>query len=106
MSLPATSQLVERLVRAGYVDRRPSEVERRRVELRLTDAGAAVLGEHDERTRTWLRRRLGSLDEERLRRLGAALEDLRALADGADDERDRDDGRDERDESGARRAAE
>jgi DNA-binding MarR family transcriptional regulator len=78
-SLPAASQLAERLVRAGLISRTASPTERRRVELRLTEAGARVLSERDARTRAWLGELLEDLDEERLARLIAALEDLRSV---------------------------
>ena len=78
-TLPAASQLVERLVRAGLVTRAQHPEERRRVELRLTDAGDVTLAECDARTRSWLCERLSGLDETELDRLGAALRELRTL---------------------------
>ncbi len=78
-SLPAASQLVERLVRAGLVTREQHAEERRRIELRLTDAGAAALADCDARTRAWLCERLSGLDEAELDRLAVALGDLRVL---------------------------
>lgn len=78
-SVPAASQLVERLVRAGLVTREPHPHERRRVELRLTDAGAATLEECDARTRAWLCERLSGLAEADLERLDATLRELREL---------------------------
>ncbi len=81
VSLPAASQLAERLVQAGLVSRTSNARERRKVELRLTSAGLAALAERDERTRAWLRDRLAGLEERRLARLLEALTDLRtALA--------------------------
>jgi DNA-binding MarR family transcriptional regulator len=83
-TLPATSQLVERLVRAGLVTRAQNPEERRQVELNLTEAGTAALGECDDRTRAWLCGRLTALDQRRLEALAAALEGLRsALSDEA-----------------------
>jgi DNA-binding MarR family transcriptional regulator len=78
-TLPSASQLVERLVRAGLVTRAQHPEERRRVELRLTDAGDATLAECDARTRSWLCDRLSGLDETELDRLASALRELRAL---------------------------
>jgi DNA-binding MarR family transcriptional regulator len=78
-SLPAASQQVERLVRAGFVSRLPSAQERRRVELRLTETGSETLAECDARTRAWLCDRLEALSPSELERLEAALHDLRAL---------------------------
>lgn len=78
-SLPAASQLVERVVQAGFVTRVQHPTERRRVELRLTDAGGAALAACDARTRAWLCERLAGLKDDELDRLADALNDLRAL---------------------------
>jgi DNA-binding MarR family transcriptional regulator len=78
-SVPAASQLVERLVRAGLVTREQHPREHRRVELRLTAAGAATLEECDARTRAWLCERLSGLAEADLARLEATLRELRGL---------------------------
>ena len=78
-TLPAASQLVERLVRAGLVTREQHLAERRRVELRLTEAGGATLAECDARTRAWLCERLSGLAGEKLDRLSGALQELRGL---------------------------
>jgi DNA-binding MarR family transcriptional regulator len=78
-TLPAASQLVERLVRAGLVTRVQAPEERRRVELRLTEAGGATLAECDARTRAWLCGRLSGLTDAELVRLAGVLGDLREL---------------------------
>ena len=78
-SLPAASQLVERLVQAGLIAREQHPRERRRVQLRLTDAGATALAECDARTRAWLCKRLSGLDESELDDLAGLLRDLRRL---------------------------
>jgi DNA-binding MarR family transcriptional regulator len=78
-TLPAASQMVERLVRAALVTRVQHLQERRRVELRLTEAGDATLAECDARTRAWLCERLSELDGAELDRLAGTLRELRAL---------------------------
>jgi DNA-binding MarR family transcriptional regulator len=78
-TLPAASQMVERLVRAGLVTRAQHAEERRRVELRLTETGDATLAECDARTRSWLCERLSGLDEAELDRLASTLRNLRVL---------------------------
>jgi DNA-binding MarR family transcriptional regulator len=78
-TLPAASQLVERLVRAGFVTRVQHPEERRRVELRLTEVGGATLAECDARTRAWLCERLAGLGENELGRLATTLAELRGL---------------------------
>jgi DNA-binding MarR family transcriptional regulator len=47
VALSTASRLVERLVAAGLVDRRTSEVNRREVTLRLTEHGAGTLSRYD-----------------------------------------------------------
>jgi DNA-binding MarR family transcriptional regulator len=81
-TLPAASQLVERLVRAGLVTREQHPEERRRVELRLTEAGGATLAECDARTRAWLCERLAGLADADLNRLARTLRELRDLMAG------------------------
>lgn len=78
VTLPAASQMVERLVRTGMMLRSVAPSERRRVELRITDAGAATLAECDARTRAWLCDRLEGMSEPEMERLAAALGELRA----------------------------
>ena len=77
-TLPAASQMVERLVRAGLVSRVQHPEERRRVELRLSDAGATALAECDAQTRAWLCECLSGLDAQRLDELLGSLRDLRS----------------------------
>ncbi len=79
IALPSASQLVDRRVRSGYLDKRHSARERRMVELSLTDRGREVLEERDARTRAWLRERLAALDPERRRALADGLAALRAI---------------------------
>jgi len=78
-SVPAASQLVDRLVRAGLLTRDQHPDEHRRVELRITAAGSATLEECDARTRSWLCERLSGLAAADLQRLEAALRELRGL---------------------------
>ncbi|HEY5486780.1 MAG TPA: MarR family transcriptional regulator [Candidatus Limnocylindrales bacterium] len=81
-TMPAASQLVERLVRAGLVTREQHPDDRRRVELRLTEAGGATIAECDARTRAWLCERLSGLEPEDLERLAGTLKELRDLLSG------------------------
>ena len=79
ISLPAASQLVDRLVRAGLLDRAIRPHERRHVELRLTDAGVAALADCDAATRDWLKARFEALGGERRDAIVEALGELRIL---------------------------
>ena len=78
-TMPAASQLVERVVRAGFLTREQHPTEHRRVELRVTDAGAAALAQCDERTRAWLCERLDGLDPEQLEAIATALRQVRSV---------------------------
>lgn len=77
-TLPAASQLVERLVRAGLVTRVQHPTERRRVELRLTTAGGEALAECDVRTRAWVCEKLSGLEARELEAMAGALRNLGA----------------------------
>jgi DNA-binding MarR family transcriptional regulator len=78
-TMPAASQLVERVVRAGFLTRQQDPRERRRVELHITEAGGAVLDLCDERTRAWLCERLDGLDPEQLEAIADALKQVRTV---------------------------
>jgi DNA-binding MarR family transcriptional regulator len=78
-TLPSASQLVERLVRSDFLLRSVAKAERRRMELRLTEAGESTLAECDARTRAWLCERLEPLSARDLDRLETALRDIRTL---------------------------
>jgi len=77
-TLPAASQLVDRLVQAGLVSKVKHAEERRRLELRLTELGVTTLGETDQETRAWLCRALSNLDSEQLERIEVSLRQVRA----------------------------
>jgi MarR family transcriptional regulator for hemolysin len=76
MSAPSASALVERLVRAGQVERETHPDERRRIRLRLTRRGLAHVTTARDAARAWLTRELGQLDARDLARLEAALDVL------------------------------
>jgi DNA-binding MarR family transcriptional regulator len=79
ISAPALSGHVDRLERAGLIDRVRSEDDRRRVGLVLTDEGAAVLKRVRALRTTWLTERLKELEPDELAAVEAALEPLRRL---------------------------
>ncbi len=88
-SLPATSELVARLVRQELVTRETDPGSRRRIRLALSATGLADLEAAELHTTAWLVDVVGQLDGDRARALVAALADLRSLvqraleADGA-----------------------
>lgn len=79
VSPPAMTKHVDRLERDGLVERRPSEEDRRRVGVTLTDEGQRLLRRVRSRRTAWLALRLGELDERELAALEAAVEPLTHL---------------------------
>jgi DNA-binding MarR family transcriptional regulator len=79
ISPPALSGHVDRLERAGLLERVRSSEDRRRVGLSLTDEGAKLLRRIRARRTTWLSGRLAELDASDLDALAAAAPALRRL---------------------------
>jgi DNA-binding MarR family transcriptional regulator len=84
VSPAALSNHVDRLERGGLVLRTPSDADRRRVGLSLTDDGRRVLRRVRSRRTAWLVSRLGRLEPEELAAIEAAVEPLARLIDEAD----------------------
>jgi DNA-binding MarR family transcriptional regulator len=83
ISAAAMSKHVDRLERDGLVTRTPSEQDRRRVGLALTDEGQRILRRVRSRRTAWLVSRLGELSPEELASVEAAVGPLsRLLHDG------------------------
>jgi DNA-binding MarR family transcriptional regulator len=80
IGLPAASLLADRLVRAGYVERREDPADRRRVLLSLTRVGLRLVTDLREGSHALLRRWMSSLSEEDL---AALARGWRALAEVA-----------------------
>jgi DNA-binding MarR family transcriptional regulator len=79
ISPPALSGHVDRLERAGLLERVRSSEDRRRVGLRLTEEGARLLRNVRARRTTWLAGRLRDLDPSELEAIDAALPALQRL---------------------------
>jgi DNA-binding MarR family transcriptional regulator len=79
ISAPALSGHVDRLEKAGLLQRVRDEGDRRRVGLALTDEGERLLKRVRARRTTWLADRLGGLDEDELATLERAIEPLGRL---------------------------
>ena len=80
MSTPGMSGHVERLVKAGLVERTRDEGgDRRRVGLTVTSEGHNVLRSVRSRRTAWLAARLRDLDPDELERIEAAIEPLAKL---------------------------
>lgn len=81
VSPPALSNRVDRLEQDGLVARTPSDDDRRRVGLTLTDEGRRVLRRVRSRRTAWLVTRLGRLTAEELAAVEAAVGPLALLLD-------------------------
>ena len=79
ISPPALSGHVDRLERAGLLERVRSSEDRRRVGLRLTDEGARVMRNIRARRTTWLADRLRALEASEIGAIEAALPALMRL---------------------------
>ena len=79
ISPPALSGHVDRLERAGFLERVRSTEDRRRVGIRLTDDGVKLMRRIRARRTTWLATRLKGVDPAELAAIGAALPALRRL---------------------------
>jgi DNA-binding MarR family transcriptional regulator len=75
---PAISRAIDTLVRAGFVDRQADPENRRRLQLRLTDAGREFLNRPPVADQT-LEGRLGKLAASELRALERGVEILERL---------------------------
>jgi DNA-binding MarR family transcriptional regulator len=79
ISAPALSGHVDRLERAGLLERVRSTADRRRVGLALTADGARLLRRVRARRTSWLSERLEGLEPAELSAIEAALEPLQRL---------------------------
>ncbi len=79
ISAPALSGHVDRLEKAGLLERTRDDSDRRRVGLSLTEEGARLLKSVRARRTSWLADRLKGLDPAELEAIEAALEPLGRL---------------------------
>ena len=79
ISAPALSGYVDRLEKAGLVERVRDEDDRRRVGLALTEEGDRLLKRVRARRTTWLAERMRGLDDDELDALERAIEPLGKL---------------------------
>jgi DNA-binding MarR family transcriptional regulator len=83
ISPPALSGNVDRLERAGLIERVRSSDDRRRVGLRLTEEGVRLLRRVRARRTTWLTEHLRALDPDELAAVEAAIPALERLLEDA-----------------------
>ena len=79
ISAPALSGHVDRLEKAGLLERARDAADRRRVGLALTDEGERLLKHVRARRTTWLADRLRDLDDDELAAVEAAIDPLGRL---------------------------
>jgi DNA-binding MarR family transcriptional regulator len=82
MSASAASNLVDRLVRAGELERTVDPDERRRVRLRLSSSGRARVEHARHATQAWLSNEIVELSGEEIEGLTAALDVLARIGEG------------------------
>ncbi len=83
--LPAASVLADRLVRAGYAERREDPADRRRVLLSLSRTGNRLVSELREGSHTQLRRWMSALSTDELEALVRGWNALADVAAGVHD---------------------
>jgi DNA-binding MarR family transcriptional regulator len=79
ISPPAMTKHIDRLERDGLVARTPSDDDRRRVGISLTDEGQRLLRRVRSRRTVWLAKRLAGLTKEELAAIEAAVGPLGKL---------------------------
>jgi DNA-binding MarR family transcriptional regulator len=80
VTLPSMNRTVNAVVAAGYVERETSPDDRRKVILRLSDAGEELVRETRKRRDEWLYRRLATLTPAERRTLADAAAILQGLS--------------------------
>lgn len=86
VSTAAMSKRISRLERDGLVVRTPSETDRRRVDLSLTEEGQRTLRRVRSRRTAWLASRLESLSPAERATVSAAIDPLSRLLDEEEEE--------------------
>jgi DNA-binding MarR family transcriptional regulator len=79
VTVSTASRLVDRLIAADWVHRRPASHTRREISLTLTDAGRAALRQYDDRRVGYLRDCLDTLAPDRRAAVVASLTELSSL---------------------------
>ncbi len=76
---PQISHLVDQLVSAGLIERRPNTKDRRVINLVLTEKGTAKLQDMKQRVNNRIKQELSVLTPDELKELAEALETLRRI---------------------------
>jgi DNA-binding MarR family transcriptional regulator len=84
----AASQLVEKLVQSGYVERAEDPSDRRAKVLKLTPSGQALIERGGQERHRWLDEVVKKLSSEDQKKIGEALEILTAAAQRLDEKKE------------------
>jgi len=76
---PQMTRLVDRLVAAGLVERRPDPADRRSINLALTEKGTMMMEQRSAAIKESVREALSSLSDEELQELSVSLRALRDI---------------------------
>ncbi len=76
ISRPAVSQVLDGLVEAGMVARTHSVIDRRNIELELTEAGKALIVSIYGENRAWMKEKMAALSAEQVEDVHRALDIL------------------------------
>jgi DNA-binding MarR family transcriptional regulator len=79
MPKPQLTHVVDLLVKAEIVERRPDEDDRRVINLALTDKGRMKLAEGKQMIKEHTKKRLATLTPEELEKMSTSLETLRSI---------------------------
>ena len=79
MTKPQLTHVVDLLVKAGVVERRPDTKDRRVINMALTEKGRALLTEGKQKIKEHTKSRLATLTQGELSEMSSALETLRNI---------------------------
>lgn len=87
ISAPATTQLTDRLIRKGLIERKPSEDDRRAVLVALSSEGRCLVDKYRERRNAIFREALSQLSEEEQAQVISSLQKVIAVLEGFEAQR-------------------
>ncbi|MEM9547446.1 MAG: winged helix DNA-binding protein [Bacteroidota bacterium] len=70
------TRLVDKLVKYGLLERKPSEINKRKVDINITEKGIRITDEIEEKLDGWIKKHIG-IDEEKASQLNIYLDYMR-----------------------------